>query len=430
MRMKPVALVCAALMAAPAPVYANGGDVVGGFIAGMIGAAIINDANNHRTRRHYTSTASSAERAANVEVQTALNFFDYNVGRPDGVFGSRTRSAIDNLQALLGEPITGQLTEYQRTILLSAYHRGMAGGPVVSQIVTTDPQGIRGLLLQQRNEMAGISTQPQLLVQPPAQPAAQSAQPAPGALAAATPPAQGAATALPSFMGTTGGQISLASACNKVSLQTNTNGGFVTVNSMVDPEFALSEQFCLARTYAMSASEDLQAKVQGFTPQQIAEQCAGFAPVLKDSIAALSLRPEAEVLNGVQTFAMNSGMAPAQLAATAKICLGVGYTTDNMDVAVGSALILTALGQHPYAELLGHHLALGFGASQRRDLALAWYDTALQAIAAGETAVAPGLPDRAQVLQKAAFLVTGAGGAPSTGNGTTKASLPTFTAAP
>ena len=44
-----------------------------------------------------------------------------------------------------------------------------------------------------------------------------------------------------------------------------------------------------------------------------------------------------------------------------------------MDVAIGSALLLTALGEQVYAELLGHHLMQGFGAAQRVDLAEDWY---------------------------------------------------------
>ncbi|MDZ7884407.1 MAG: hypothetical protein U5N53_16620 [Mycobacterium sp.] len=127
---------------------------------------------------------------------------------------------------------------------------------------------------------------------------------------------------------------------------------------MTDPAFALSEQFCMARTYAMALSEDLASQVAGFTPAQIArKQCAGFGPVLADHVAALSLRTRDEVLSGVQSFVLTSGMAPAQMAGTAKICLGVGYTTDAMEVAVGSALVLTALGETGYAELLGHHLS-------------------------------------------------------------------------
>ena len=404
---------------APAPVYANGGDILGGFIAGMVGAAIINDV----SRRHHTtyySTMSSAQRESNREVQTSLNYFGYNAGSPDGVLGGRSREAVMSYQALLGDPVTGDINDYERNILITAHNRAMAGGPDVSQVLLTNPMGARGLLVQQRDAMAGVPAQ--MAATPP------QAAPAPTATTTAAPAAP--ATGLPSFASTGQDQVSLASACNKVSLQTNSNGGFATVASMTDPEFALSEQFCLARTYVMSAAEDLQAKITGYTPQQIQDQCLSLAPALKDYVAELSLKPESEVLSDVQSFVLNSGMAPAQLASTAKICLGVGYRTDNMDVAVGSALILTALGQNAYAELLGHHLALGFGTSQRRDLALAWYDTSLKAMAAGDMAVAPGMPGRAEVLQKAAYMVTGAPTKPATTPVTTAAALPKFSVSP
>ena len=64
----------------------------------------------------------------------------------------------------------------------------------------------------------------------------------------------------------------------------------MTAASMTDASFALGEQFCLARTYAMATGEELAAKVAGFTPQQIAEQCAGFGPVLAPHVSALSLK--------------------------------------------------------------------------------------------------------------------------------------------
>jgi len=202
-------------------------------------------------------------------------------------------------------------------------------------------------------------------------------------------------------------QVSLASQCNKVSLLTNTNGGYTTVAAMQDPVFALNEQFCLARTYAMSQGEDLAGKIAGATPAQIAEQCQSFGPVLAPQVAALSLQPRDEVLKAVSNFVLTSGMAPAQLAATAKICLGVGYTTDKQDVAIGSALLLTALGEKGYAELVGHHLSQGFGTSQRADLALDWYETGMEAEAAGAAVFAPGLPDRSALIRKAAYSVAG-----------------------
>ncbi len=421
----------AALMGfAPAPpVQADAGDALAGaLVGGFIGHAIANDQNRRRQQqttvrrstRSSQSSISSAQRAANKEVQTALNYFGYPVGAVDGALGSRSRGAISQYQVLIGYPPTGQLTDYERTILTSAYHRAVAGGPMVAQTVSTHPQGLRGMILTQRDEMAGIVTQP---VAAPMMPMAAPAMPVPAATAPAMPaPAlpslpvlaaepepetEPAAPTLPSFLGNGATMVSLASKCNTVGLTTNSNGGYTTVGAMTDPGFALAEQFCLARSSAIASGEQMSAQVAGFTPQQISEQCAAFGPVLKDHVAALSLKPRDEVLQGVSGFVQTSGMAPAQLTGTAKICLGVGYASDSMDVAIGSALMLTALGQKGYAELLGHHLSQGFGAATRPDLALDWYEMGLTATQAGGTVFAPNMPDRSEVIRKAAYTVGG-----------------------
>lgn len=400
-------------------VYADNSGIVGGIIGGIIGGAIVNEANKSQRRTTTTRSStkssgiSSAQREANREVQVALNQFGYPVGTPDGSLGPKSRAAISEYQVLLGYPPTGQLTEYERTVLVSSYHRAVAGGPVVAQTISTHPMGMRGILLLQRDEMAGIV---------PAQPAANAgvlatatqvqpdaAAPALPSLVAEEPAVTAAAdpAALPSFMGSAATQVSLASQCNKISLVTNTNGGYTTAATMTDPMFALSEQFCLARTYAMATGEDLAAKAAGFTPAQITQQCQAFGPALKDQVASLSLQPRDQVLAGVQGFVLKSGMSPAQLSGTAKVCLGVGYTTDNMDVAIGSALLLTALGEGAYGELLGHHLSQGYGANVRPDLALDWYDTGLAAMGARAAIFAPGIADRPEVIRKAAFTIGG-----------------------
>lgn len=414
------------------PARADGDAIVGGIIGGIIGGAIANEANKKRTttKRVYTKKStkakpsiSTAQREENREVQTALNYFGYPVGTPDGAIGPKSRAAISQYQAMLGYPATGQITEHERMILVTAYHRAVAGGPQVAQTVASHPFGIRGLLFNQRDEMAGVA--PGMMAAAPLQPV-QPVQPGAAAVAtvagatAALPelipeePAEEVAAApeapaLPNFMGTAMAQVSLASQCNKVSLLTNSNGGYVTAAAMTDPVFALSEQFCLARTYAMATGEELAAKVAGFSPAQIADQCAAFGPVLKDHVAALSLKPRDDVLAGVSAFVVQSGMSPAQLAGTAKICLGVGYTTDNMDVAIGSALLLTAMGENAYAELAGHHLSQGFGANPRPDLAFDWYQTALDAMATGGGVFAPGLTDRRDLIEKASFTLVGRG---------------------
>ncbi len=409
-----------AIAAAPATRAAADSGLVGGLVGGLVSGIIVNEASKNRqptvVRRSYVRVGpSSYQREQNREVQVALNYFGFPAGSPDGIVGSGTRSAISQYQTHMGYGPTGQLSDYERSFLVTSYQRALAGGALTQQQIAANGQGPRGLLLAYRDEAAGVpQAAPQQVYAPAPEPEVAPAVPQVMAL---TPEPEPSAPAVPSFAGPAlpsflGGdqsvQASLASHCNKVSLLTNTNGGYMTVASMTDPSVALGEQFCLARTYAIAQGEDMAAKVQGFTPQEIAAQCATFGPALKDQVAELSLKPEAEVTQSVSSFILTTGMAPAQLEATAKICLSVGYRTDNMDVAIGSALLLTTLGDKVYAELLGHHLAQGFGVSKRPDLALAWYDTALDALDNGTPAVfVPGQPGRADVIRKAAYRVGG-----------------------
>jgi peptidoglycan hydrolase-like protein with peptidoglycan-binding domain len=411
-------VMAALMLGQAAPAMADDG-LVGGIVGGIIGGVIVNEANKNRrtttVRRTTTtrSTMSSAQREQNREVQVALNYFGYPVGSPDGVLGGRSRAAISEYQATLGYPPSGQLTEYERNHLISSYYRGVSGGPVTMQQAAANPMGMRGLLVTWRDEAAGI-TVPQGQMQGqmalvPIQPAPPVQLAPPVVEAAAPEPAPEAATpGLPTFLGSGGQQVSLASTCNKIAMMTSTNGGYTTVATMTDPSATLGEQFCLARSYAIATGEEMAAKVPGTTPQQIAEQCAGFGPAMKPQVAALSLEPAEQVLADARTFALSTGMSPAQLSATSKICLSVGYSQDNMDVAVGSALLLASLGEAGYGELVGHHLSQGYGAAQRPDLAFDWYDMALTAAAKGSTPVfAPGQPERMQLVRKAAYAVAG-----------------------
>ncbi|NUB43877.1 peptidoglycan-binding protein [Fertoebacter nigrum] len=539
MKLKAIATagIVAALSFAPAePVRADAGDAIAGaIIGGIIGNAIAKDQQKRKqqqtrstTRSTKSSGISSAQREANREVQVALNYFGYPVGTPDGAIGPKSRAAISQYQALLGYPATGQLSQYERDLLVNGYYRAQSGGATTAQQIASNPLGVQGLLLMYRDEQLGIRTasstsgkygglpaevaasvdeialnsdptgtqlvqkagfiqladmnqdgrtdylldtsvtgsafwcnatacavrvfvstpegyrrndfqafnvtpamfdcqrgdctligqggQGTVMAATPAAPPPPSGTIMAGALptlpvpsaqpvvSAAVPTAQ---PGLPTFLETGPTTVSLASHCNKISLMTNTNGGYTSAAAMTDAGFALGEQFCLARTYAMATGEELAGKVPGFTPQQISQQCQAFGPVLKDHVSALSLKPRDEVLQGVQGFILASGMAPAQLAGTATICLGVGYTTDNMDVAIGSALLLTVLGEKAYGELLGHHLSQGFGASVRPDLALQWYETGLEAMQAGGSIFAPGLPDRTELIRKAAYTIGG-----------------------
>jgi peptidoglycan hydrolase-like protein with peptidoglycan-binding domain len=427
MNMKWIASPCiiAALAVTPATrAAADAGDAIAGaIVGGILGHAITKNEMQKKqqqqqqyrqqtVRRSSSSSISSAERERNREVQTALNHFGYPVGTPDGVLGSKSRGAISQYQALLGYQPTGQLSDYERTILVNGYHRAVAGGQQTMQIAANSPLGMRAILLAQRDEMAGVSASNYAAAAPLAAPSAAYAAPAQTvvepelpALSAGT----GATTAaLPSLFSGGKSQASLASYCNKVSLETNMNGGYITAANMTEPTQALGEQFCIARTYAMSNSDDLVSKVPAsFTPAQISDQCKAFGSLLRDQISALSIKPRDQVLEATTGVIMSSGQSPADLSGTARICLGNGYTTDSMDVAIGSALVLTALGDKGYAELLGHHLSQGFGTVPRPDLAADWYQTGLEASDNGHAVFAPGLPERAEVIRKAVFTMGG-----------------------
>jgi hypothetical protein len=201
----------------------------------------------------------------------------------------------------------------------------------------------------------------------------------------------------------------LASYCNKVSLLTSSNGGYVTQSKMQDPELALGEQFCLARTYAMGAGEELASKVQGVSQMQMDTQCDVFGPTVKPFLEKLGNTSSEVVISEVQKFVLQSNISLEQLAYTSGICLFSGYRRDNMEVAMGAALVMVCIGQRPYGELIGHHLALGVGANKSIKHAQDWYFLAVAALEAGaEHVFAPGQPERVGLIKAVSAGLSGA----------------------
>lgn len=412
------AVFAASLALLPAErVEADAGDfIAGAIIGGIVGANAKKQRRSTRTYRKKSSRSKLPSTQEGKNIQASLNYFGFDAGSVDGQLGRKTRNAVSQYQAYLGYPVTGQMSAFEQNLLISSYNRAQAGGYAVQQQVASTPDGTRGLLKTYRAEMAGQAapaTAPSttIVVAPQQVPQTQQVVTAAAPLAgvaglanAVAPPASG----LPNFMGA-GTQASLASHCNTVSLITNTNGGFTTLATMTDPNVTLNEQFCLARTYAIAKSEELVSQIRGFTPDQIAQQCAGFGLAMQDKVASLSLKPRDAVVADVSSFVLTTGMSPAQLAGTARICLGVGYRTDNMDVAIGSALLLYTMGEGVYGELMGHHLSQGFGPAKRIDMAQSWYQAALTAADTGAAAVfVPGQPERTELLRQASMRMAGA----------------------
>ena len=180
----------------------------------------------------------------------------------------------------MGFPITGALTNFEKDFLISSYDRAIFGGDATVQQISTTGNGSTGLLHIYRDQMNGSANATTTVAN------ANKNSTGVTSLVAPEEVAQQDGDALPSFFGNGGPSVSLASQCNQVSLLTNTNGGFTTEVSMVDPVFALNEQFCLARTYAIAKGEDLASKVQGFTPRNrfppnvkaLARRCSNMWP--------------------------------------------------------------------------------------------------------------------------------------------------------
>lgn len=379
---------------------ADAGDFLGGaVVGGVVGYAIGKDQQKKKARkstRTYRPGIPSTTQGA--QTQTALNYFGYNAGRVDGQIGRGTRSAIERYQASMGYPVNGyDFQPYQYDFLMQAYYWGTSGGQATTQL-----SGQPLLMAYRRQVQTGttVVAAPQAPAQAPAQaitPVTAPQESAPGAETTET-----TASTLPSLFAGGTARPSLANHCSAVMLQTSTNGGYTTVSNMPDPNFALSEQFCLARSYSMARGEELMADIQGLTPDKVAAQCDTFGDMLEPQVDALSLSSKADAENQMRKFALESGLSPADLAATSKVCLAMGYRQDNMDSALGSALMLVALGEPAYGELIGHHLREGFGLQERRDLALQWYDASLSALDAGSQAVfLPSQSDRPQLLRTA-----------------------------
>lgn len=372
----------------------------------LLGGIIVNEMNKNKARRTTTTrtVVSSSQREQNRQVQVALNYFGYNVGGADGVLGSRSRAGIRAYQADMGYNADGYLDEHEMNFLLGSYQRALASAHMqpYSQIVAT--QGQRGLLRTYRNEQLGIATPgTQMAAQPAPQPAPvpQATQPEP-----VTARADTSGGSLPQF-GFTPAQRSMRDHCDQVHVRTAANGGLRTPATLTDAGFALNEQFCMARTQAMSDSARIEATIPNMTRDQIEAQCDGLAQAIAPQMTGIESQSASQIMARTKSFLESSGQPMAQLVSGGKVCLGVGYRSDNAEVALASAVLLTSAGQGGYGELVSHQLREGFGAMQAApQMAGSWMQVALAAVAGGQPVLGQ-TPERVAVIQ-----ATGGGAVP------------------
>ncbi len=426
----------------------DAGKVLGGaIIGGAIGYAAGKNAEKQKqqqaaaTKRAYNPGIPSTSQGA--QTQTALNYFGYNAGVVDGQIGGGTRRAIEAYQASMGYPVNGRdFQPYQFDFLMQAYYWAQNGGQAQTQLAG------QPLLMSYRQKVqtgtlyanapagaAPVAPVESYAAAPQIAPiGSEPAAAAPGlpVLSAPEPAAPAAPTTeggLATLFAGGAPAPSLANHCNAVMLQNSNNGGYVTLATMTDPSYALSEQFCLARSHSIQSGETLMQQIPGATAPQIAQTCEAFGAQLRPLVTAAGASPMKDVLSEAQRFAANSGSATADLVATSRVCLSNGYSADDMEEALGSAVLLTALGEPAYGELVGHHLREGFGVSARPDLAMQWYDSTLTALENGAQPVfQPGQAGRPMLLREATLKLRDAAAAPVDASqpAETASAIPTF----
>jgi peptidoglycan hydrolase-like protein with peptidoglycan-binding domain len=306
------------------------------------------------------------QRERNREVQSALNAFDFNVGAVDGRIGPNTRAGISAYQAHMGFPVTGQLEQYQRDQLTLA-HKRLQNGDGAGFPETLRQEGNKGLL----KAFADPTYEDRLRT---------AAQPVPA------PKTADELVIRPIGKSNDFADVSMAYHCELVAGITQINQGITLASNIADPDQALGEQFCDARSYAMTQSQSLMTRLD-IPDDEIENQCVALAEALEPAIAEIGSGDLKQVAAEVQTLIdpVFGGDMPTA-AAYGSICLGIGYRRDEAHVALGGAALKLAGGELPFAEILGHHQRWGFGLAANRKTSDAWYKIALDAMERGAPA--------------------------------------------
>ncbi|MBL1437041.1 MAG: peptidoglycan-binding protein [Rhodobacteraceae bacterium] len=318
-RLKWIILTALALgITSPEPVFAQR---QGGFLSGLFR----NNQNNRNQQAAY-----SAQRNANRAVQSALNFFAFNVGVVDGIFGRKSRAAINDFQAFMGYEATGTLTHEERDFLMSSFNK-----------------------LSNENEALALKISLGLV----------SAQDALRALSE-----NGAIVAEAEELAAPQGPLSMRALCVNIGADT--------------PFEHVKAQFCNLRQLAVEQSNFLlETSLSTSEIGPIIEGCQSFTAELRPQLLQLATTDSTELISEMDLWLRRAGASTEKLTRQAETCLGVAYQHDDSEAALAALLVLSGLKNPIYIEQTGYHLALGLGLEGTRELARArgWMEAAIAA---------------------------------------------------
>jgi len=278
--------------------------------------------------------AAAVQRVVNREIQTALNYFEFDAGIVDGVMGQQSRSSIRAYQAYLQFPVTGQLTDEEQSYLLSSFKEIANGSEEMHQRVLANPEGARGVLKVMRLGEVPMD-------EAPLAPAINV-------------------------------QDSMRSLCVNIGASGPMN--------LVKAQFCNLRQLSIDQGYVLL---DVAPNRQPFG--EVMEKCEVFAVAMAPFVVDINSRPSTEIIAEMTVWAASSGMTRDTLSQISKTCLGAAYTVDNTEVVLASLAALAGLNEAEYLELIGYHVAFGLGVenTESPNVAVGWLENAIAALPEG-----------------------------------------------
>lgn len=332
----------------PGPSCPSGrSNIAGAIIGGAISGAIINNQSGEADAFQRAGKRTATVREQSKTVQTALNYFGFDAGRPDGAIGPRTRAAISEYQEFTGTPVTGVLAPEERGALLAAYAQAQRGGAEDMQLADRRT-GLQRTVAEWSSDTTRTTT---------AAVAAPGPQPLPR---------------LTSVFGDALGGKSLVSMCNELVLNADT-----VSDDREGPDAArlVVRRLCDLRKSAMEEGVQLTRSIAGLSDARIAEQCASLASNIASRLPPdwSSAAPETTLGIMKQRLAIEK---PEDYESTAAVCAFVGFRRDDPEMVMASALLGSLAGASRQTETVALLLAASREDWTGSPQILSWFERA------------------------------------------------------
>ena len=250
---------------------------------------------------------STNQRRLNRAMQTALNFFEFDAGTVDGIFGRKSRAAASAYQTFMGYEATGHLTREEGQFLLTAYNEIALKDEALALKVSLG-------LVESQDLLRALAEGNITVAEAPEDP-------------------------LPE------GPVSMRALCVNIGA--------------AGPTDLLKAQFCNLRQLAIEQADFLiETSLNGQSAEPVYGECRLFTIEMRPQIERILATDGPALVSDMDLWVRRSGVSNEKLARLSETCLGVAYKQDDPEAALASLLALTGLKDAIYIELMGYHMAL------------------------------------------------------------------------